>query len=203
MKINNFIIPKKNLNSKFKYGLKFIPERVLNKYFDYMLVIMRKNFKDKNFYNICFKKSIGFNNFTLNEEKFKEFINFLNSFYRTLWNEKRYDEFIIDEENKKVVLTILDETHIKISSIKEEIRVFFILNKEEFMEYILSLDSIYREGKITNNLKNSNMNFIKKEDTNQLYLETLYVLLNNSIDGRDKERFNIISKEINRIKNKI
>lgn len=203
MKINNFIISKKNLNSKFKYGLKFIPERVLNKYSDYMLVIIRKNFKDKNFYNICFKKSIGFNNFTLNEEKFKEFINFLNSFYKTLWNEKKYDEFIIDDENRKIVLTILDETHIKISSVKEEMRVFFVLNKEEFMEYILSLDSIYREGKILNNLKNLNMNFIKKEETNQLYLETLYVLLNNSIDDRDRERFNIISKEINRIKNKI
>ncbi|KHO39789.1 hypothetical protein [Clostridium tetani] len=200
MKINNFVVSKKNLNSKFKYGLKFIPERVLNKYSDYMLVVLRKNFKNKEFYNICFKKTTGFNNFTFDEEKFKEFIDFLNNFYKSLWKGKREDEFTIDDENKKIVLTLLDEKHMKISSVKGENRVFFLLNKEEFKEYILSLDAIYRERKILNSLESTDIDFIKKEEKKELYLETLYILLNSSIDNRDEDRFNTISKEINRIK---
>lgn len=200
MKINNFVVSKSILNSKFKYGLKFIPERVLNKYSDYMLVVIGKNFKSEEFYNMCFKKSTSFNNFTFNEEKFKVYISFLKNFYKDLWNEKRDEEFISDNKNKKILLTILDEKHIKISAIKEEKRVFFLLNKEEFKEYILSLDAIYRERKILNSLKNKNIDFIKKEEKKKLYLETLYILLNGSIDNRNKESFNVISREINRIK---
>lgn len=200
MKINNFVVSKSILNSKFKYGLKFIPERVLNKYSDYMLVVIGKNFKSEEFYNMCFKKSTSFNNFTFNEEKFKGYISFLKNFYKDLWNEKRDEEFISDNKNKKILLTILDEKHIKISAIKEEKRVFFLLNKEEFKEYILSLDAIYIERKILNSLKNTNIDFVKKEEKKKLYLETLYILLNGSIDNRDKESFNIISREINRIK---
>ena len=200
MKINNFVVSKSILNSKFKYGLKFIPERVLNKYSDYMLVVIGRNFKSEEFYNMCFKKSTSFNNFTFNEEKFKVYISFLKNFYKDLWNEKRDEEFISDNKNKKILLTILDEKHIKISAIKEEKRVFFLLNKEEFKEYILSLDAIYRERKILNSLKNKNIDFIKKEEKKKLYLETLYILLNGSIDNRNKESFNVISREINRIK---
>lgn len=75
-----------------------------------------------------------------------------------------------------------------------------MLNKEEFKQYILSLDAIYRERKILNSLKSTDIDFIKKEEKKELYLETLYILLNSSIDNRDEDRFNTISKEINRIK---
>ncbi|MDU1443010.1 hypothetical protein [Clostridium cochlearium] len=198
MKIDNFVVSRNILNSKFKYGLKFTPERVLNKYSDYMLVVIKKNFRNKEFYNMCFKKSTGFNNFTFTKDKFKNFIDFLNNFYKGTWSEKKEEEFDID--NKKIILTILNDEHIKISSVKDENRVFFLLNKEEFREYILSLDAVYRERKILNNLKNTKIDYMKKEEKKELYLETLYILLNDSIDNKDENRFNIISKEINRIK---
>ncbi|NMA57467.1 MAG: two-component sensor histidine kinase, partial [Clostridium cochlearium] len=51
-----------------------------------------------------------------------------------------------------------------------------------------------------NNLKNTKIDYMKKEEKKELYLETLYILLNDSIDNKDENRFNIISKEINRIK---
>lgn len=205
MKISNFVLSRNTIDNRFKYGIKFVPEKVLNKYLDYMLVVLKKLNEREDGFNLTFKKDKLFNNIQLSTNEFKTYINMLYDFYNSLGEEKNVEvEFITKNSKDKIILTSLNDEHIKVCSVKqnfdEEKRVFFILMKEELIDYITSLNAVYRENEIQRNLNGVSKGFIRKSERDALYLQTLYIWANHALDNKDIKAFELISSEIKKIK---
>lgn len=205
MKISNFVLSRNTIDNRFKYGIKFVPEKVLNKYLDYMLVVLKKLNEKEDGFNLTFKKDKLFNNIQLSTNEFKTYINMLYDFYNSLGEEKNVEvEFITKNSKDKIILTSLNDDHIKVCSVKqnfdEEKRVFFILMKEELIDYITSLNAVYRENEIQRNLNGVSKGFIRKSERDALYLQTLYIWANQALDNKDIKAFELISSEIKKIK---
>ncbi|WP_125153024.1 hypothetical protein [Clostridium rectalis] len=201
MDINNFVLPKNALQNKFKYGIKFIPEKALNKYSHYMIVVVKSSLKGQGLYNICFKKNKNFNNYELNQNEFEEYINFLKSFHSHFQNKKRIsEEFFIKDKKQYITLSTLNDNYIKLCTEKEyeniKKRIFFVISKIELFQYINSLNAIYAELKMSKKLCNINNYFLVKKEKNKLYLNTLYILADEALDRKDRETFYMISREI-------
>lgn len=205
MKISNFVLSRNTIDNRFKYGIKFVPEKVLNKYLDYMLVVLKKINEKEDGFNLTFKKDKLFNNMQLSTNEFKTYINMLYDFYNSLGEEKNVEvEFIAKNSKDKIILTSLNDDHIKVCSVKqnfdEEKRVFFILMKEELIDYITSLNAVYRENEIQRNLNGVSKGFIRRSERDALYLQTLYIWANQALDNKDAKAFELISTEIKKIK---
>ncbi|WP_097027523.1 hypothetical protein [Clostridium peptidivorans] len=205
MKISNFVLSRNTIDNRFKYGIKFVPEKVLNKYLDYMLVVLKKLNEKEYGFNLTFKKDKLFNNIQLSTNEFKTYINMLYDFYNSSEKEENFEvEFIAKNSKDKIILTSLNDNHIKVCSIKEnfngEKRVFFILMKEELIDYITSLNAVYRENQIQRNLDGVSKEFIRKSERDALYLQTLYIWTNQALDNKDIEAFEVLSSEIKKIK---
>lgn len=205
MKISNFVLSRNKIDNRFKYGIKFVPEKVLNKYLDYMLVVLKKVNEEEDGFNLTFKKDKLFNNIQLSNNEFKTYINMLYDFYNSLGKEENVEvEFIAKNSKDKIMITSLDDEHVKICSIKEnfseEKRVFFMLMKEELVDYITSLNAIYRENQIQRNLDGVSKGFLRKSDRDALYLQALYIWANQALDNKDSKAFELISSEIKKIK---
>lgn len=205
MKISNFVLSRNTIDNRFKYGIKFVPEKVLNKYLDYMLVVLKKLNEKEDGFNLTFKKDKLFNNIQLSSNEFKTYINMLYDFYNSSEKEESLEvEFIARNSKDKIILTSLNDDHIKVCSIKEnfseEKRVFFILMKEELIDYITSLNAVYRENEIQRNLNGVSKGFIRKSEREALYLQTLYIWANQALDNKDIKSFELISSEIKKIK---
>lgn len=211
MEINNFTLSNHYKSEKFKYGMKLIPNKSLNRLTDNLIVYIEKNVVGKDKYNICFKKKIDYNlacnSYRLSRKKFEEYILFLTEFNGKYCNDKNNieDEFIIEDENK-IIITSLNKKYIKISSIGSNndslTKIFFTLLKEELSIYIAALKKILREVKVDNSLSYQMeylINPINKKERDKLYLEALYAFANSILDNGNREAFNLISKEINRI----
>jgi hypothetical protein len=205
VKISNFVLSRNTIDNRFKYGIKFVPEKTLNKYLDYMLVVLKKLNEKEDGFNLTFKKDKLFNNIQLSTNEFKTYINMLYDFYNSLGEEKNVEvEFITKNSKDKIILTSLNDDYIKVCSVKqnfdEEKRVFFILMKEELIDYITSLNALYRENQIQRNLNGVSKDFIRKSERDALYLQTLYIWTNQALDNKDIKAFELLSSEIKKIK---
>ncbi|WP_027624102.1 hypothetical protein [Clostridium lundense] len=201
MKINNFVLPKNTLGNRFKYGVKFIPERTLNKYLDYILFVVKNDHVGKEVYNLCFKRGDIFNNIVFSQNNLEKYIEFLTNAYKNVFsNNLNIEEFSI-KEGQKIIISSLNENYLKICSVKEGIdssqkRVFFVFSKKELGEYLVALTALYREIKIVKELEKPNKCFLRQKEKDNLYLNALYVFLNDALDRRDKQMFELLSQEI-------
>lgn len=203
MKISNFVLPKNTLGSRFKYGVKFIPERTLNKYLDYILFVVKNDHIGKEVYNLCFKRGNTFNNIIFSQNNLEEYIKFLGNVYENVfYNNLNIEEFSI-KEGQKIIISSLNENYLKICSVKEgidsSVRVFFVFSKEELGEYLAALTALYRETKIIKELEKPNKCFLRQKEKDKLYLNTLYIFLDDALDRRDKQMFELLSEEIKKI----
>lgn len=205
MKISNFVLSRNKIDNRFKYGIKFVPEKTLNKYLDYMLVVLKRLNEKEDGFNLTFKKDKLFNNIQLSANEFKTYINMVYDFYNSSEKEEGLEaEFITKNLNARINFTSLNDNYIKVCSIKESLngekRVFFILMREEFIEYITSLNALYRENQIQRNLNGESKEFIRKSEKNAIYLQALYIWINQALDNKDIKAFELLSSEIKKIK---
>lgn len=202
VEINNFVLPNNALGNRFKLGVRFTPDRTLNRYLDYILFVVKNDFKGEELYNLCFKKGRKFNNFTLTRDSFQEYLSFLKSIDDCEYSpeNKIYKEFIAKGEKQKIIISSLNEDYFKVCSVKEAEKVFFVLTREEIVEHLCALYSIYREKVLVDKLNKSSNNFLKVNEKNEIYLNALNILINDALDRNDKNTFNILCKEISKFK---
>lgn len=203
MDIDNFTLPNSISKSKFKYGIKFIPERVLNKKVDYILIIIKTEFDNSETYSLCFRKGSKFINVELNYKDFKEYKEFLEKCGKYIYCNNNIDEvFKLHKQRKNINIKSLNNEYFKLSCRKEDGNIFFSLGKDELEEFIQATLTIFRERNIVNKLHDVRLDFLSVENKNELYLKVLYVLLDNALDLKDKKRFNVICREINKLRNR-
>nr|WP_241393025.1 IDEAL domain-containing protein [Clostridium tetanomorphum] len=170
-----------------------------------MLFVAKNDFKGQEVYNLCFKRSNEFNNFVFTQNKFTHYINFLKKVYFNVKNSLDIEEEFLVKEGQKIVISSLNENYLKICSIKENkisnSRVFFVLSKEEIGEYLIALNAFYRERRIVEELNKTTTGFLRKIEKDKLYLNALYILINEALDSRNENMFKILSKEIKRFTN--
>lgn len=213
MEISSYTLSRDNEGEKFEYGIKLMPHRTLDKFTDSMVISKEKSVVNKDIYNICFKRRQGvkvvLNNFTLNEECFKQYIDFLINFNKSFdsIDENIESEFIINNGDK-IIISSLNKDYIKISSEKvgnsSLNKVFFTLFKTELQAYIKVLKSIYSKEETVSSLgyqMSYLINPLSKAERDSLYLEALYVFIDNALENRNKYAFDMLSREVQRILN--
>jgi hypothetical protein len=200
MEISKFILPK--IEDDSSYQIKLIPDKVLNKMTDYIIV----SFNDLINCNLSFKKNINRqiidNQYSLTRDELKRYINFLNKINNRFMNNEHieYKEFII-KNGEKIVINSLNQDCVKMCSIKNNVdkqnRNFFVLFKDEFTTYIKVLKQVYFGNKPKIKYDSEIfLNPITKKERDEIYLEALYVFANGALDLKDKRRFEAISSEI-------
>ncbi|GAA0719257.1 hypothetical protein GCM10008905_07020 [Clostridium malenominatum] len=202
MEINNFVLPKNALGNRFKFGIRFIPDRALNRYLDYILFVVKNDFKGEELYNLCFKAGRKFNNFIFDKNSFEGYLSFLKTIDGSEYSpeNKISKEFLIKGDEQKVIISSLNEKYFKVLSVKGEEKVFFVLTKEEIMQHLHALSSLYREKIMAEKLSKPLNNFLREYEKKEIYLGALNILLNDALDRNDKEKFIILSNEINKMK---
>lgn len=211
MEINSFILPKYSKGEKFEYGVKLIPSRTLDRLTDSLVISVEKSVKGNELFNICFKKRqnghLAVNKFVLTEAQFKNYINFLTKFIgKNNKVEKNIKTEFTIENGGKIITSSLNEDYMKISSVKVEqdslAKVFFTLLKTEMLAYIEALKDVYLGKEITS-LLTYNMGYlitpIRKKERDKIYLESLYIFIDYALDHRNRELFELLSKEVQRI----
>ncbi len=210
MEINNFILPNYSKGDNFEYGIKIVPKRIPDRLTDSIIVSIEKNIKGKNRYNLCFKRKRDLkvinNSYSLSKEVFREYISFLVEFANELNGENKNNKEFNIKNQGKIIISSLNKEYIKISSIKvinnSSVRVFFTLSEKELLTYINVLKDIYLEKCINNYLiyqMNYLVNPLTKEERKNLYIGALYAFADSALDNRDKNRFDMLSKEIRKI----
>lgn len=210
MEINNFILPNYSKGDNFEYGIKIVPKRIPDRLTDSIIVSIEKNIKGKNRYNLCFKRKreleVINNSYSLSKEVFREYISFLVEFTNELNGENKNNKEFNIKNQGKIIISSLNKEYIKISSIKvinnSSVRVFFTLSEKELLTYINVLKDIYLEKCINNYLiyqMNYLVNPLTKEERKNLYIGALYAFADSALDNRDKNRFDMLSKEIRKI----
>lgn len=210
MEINNFILPNYSKGDNFEYGIKIVPKRIPDRLTDSIIVSIEKNIKGKNRYNLCFKRKRDLevinNSYSLSKEVFREYISFLVEFANELNGENKNNKEFNIKNQGKIIISSLNKEYIKISSIRvnnnSSVRVFFTLSEKELLTYINVLKDIYLEKCINNYLiyqMNYLVNPLTKEERKNLYIDALYAFADSALDNRDKNRFDMLSKEIRKI----
>lgn len=210
MEINNFILPNYSKDDNFEYGIKIVPKRIPDRLTDSIIVSIEKNIKGKNRYNLCFKRKRDLevinNSYSLSKEVFREYISFLVEFANELNGENKNNKEFNIKNQGKIIISSLNKEYIKISSIRvndnSSVRVFFTLSEKELLTYINVLNDIYLEKCINNYLiyqMNYLVNPLTKEERKNLYIGALYAFADSALDNRDKNRFDMLSKEIRKI----
>lgn len=200
MEISNFVLSKRE--DDFSYQIKLIPNKVLNKMTDYIIV----SFDDLINCNLSFKKNVNReiidNQYSLTKDELERYINFLNGINDKLVNNEHIDfrEFNI-KDGEKIVINSLKRNCVKMCSIKndkdKQSRNFFVLFKDELAAYIKVLKKVYFGDKPAVKYDSEFLlNPITKKERDEIYLEALYVLANGTLDLKDKEKFEVISSEI-------
>ncbi|AYD39974.1 hypothetical protein D4Z93_05375 [Clostridium fermenticellae] len=200
MEISNFILSK--VEDDFSYQIKLIPNKVLNKMTDYIIV----SFDDLINCSLSFKKNVNReiidNQYSLTKNELEKYINFLNRINDKLTHDEHIDlqEFRI-KDGEKIVINSLKRNCIKMCSIKNgedrQSRNFFVLFKDELAAYIKVLKKVYFGDKPA---AKYNSEFllkpITKKEYDEIYLEALYVMADGALDLKDKEKFEVISSKI-------
>lgn len=212
MESNNFISLSREKDKKLLFGIKMVPDKAMDRLTDNLVIYIEKRVNHWDRYYLAFRKkcsnSILTNSYLLTKKALKSYIDFLQNFYDNfdLAKEVTCPEFRFDSSGY-VSLKVLHSNFLKVSSVKTDaapvMNLFFVLNKNELISYINKMKSIYTGKEIDTyfNLSFSNMCDLKthtltKREKDSLYINTLYLLADNSLDLKDKKAFNVISKEI-------
>lgn len=203
MEVSNFILSKKN--DDFLYRVKLVPNKVLNKMTDYIIVSVDDSINC----NLSFKKNINRetinNQYSLTKDELKRYINFLNKINHKLINDISIESEEFNVENgEKIVIDSLNENCIKMCSIKNygsnQKRNFFMLFKDELTIYIKVLEQIYFGNRpVVKYDSQFLLNPITKKERDEIYLEALYVFANGALDLKNRANFDAISREIRNI----
>ena len=202
MDMSDFIVSNTKEHNGFKYGIKLVPKRAMDKFVDSILVLARKKINEHSRYKISFKKRCGFktvlNDFELEEKDFLNYIKFLTNFKTS---NNKSEKFQVENFNI-LELTFLNKEMIKISVEKDSTRLFFSISISELEFYINMLKNIYSD-----NMKNPSiyyMNYIinplMKKEREKLYSEVLYTLIDGALDNKNKELFNSLCKELKSVR---
>lgn len=213
MESNNFISLLHKDDKKLLFGIKMIPDRAMDRLTDNLLIYIEKCLNHWDKYFIIFKKKcrndIRINSYGLTKKGLKSYIDFLQNFYE---NFDFIDNNICTNFNfgniGTVSLKILHSNFLKITSSKTDnaalsFNLFFVLSKKELLSYITKLKAIF-SGKEIESYFNTSFNNISclmthpltKKEKDSFYINTLYLLADNSLDLKDKKAFSNISKEI-------
>ncbi|NMM64759.1 hypothetical protein HBE96_19315 [Clostridium sp. P21] len=213
MKINNFVLYGNSEKDSFAYGTKFIPKRTLNKSTDFMIASVEKHVSGKDTYSILFKKhsnsKVHTNSYNFTKGDFKKYIDFLTEFtIDMIDNKSNLEKNFIVNGQVQITLNSLNKEYVKICAIKQKenyiSRIFFTLLKKELLTYINILKNIYLGKEIVSSLcyeMGFLINPLSKQERDDLYLNTLYILADSALDTRNEMVFNSISREIQKVLN--
>ncbi|KOR23789.1 hypothetical protein [Clostridium sp. L74] len=181
------------------------------------------------YFGRTYKGKLIENKFYMFKEDLKVYIHFLKDFYNVLRLNinKKLDtvHYFLIKDQGEICMSLIGENYVKLASEdNNKTRVFFILNREELSYYIKIMENIYYERDIingldylktsldnTNSTNHSQRNNEKKvnkdyvlsqKEKNNLYLQTLNILMNKALDKKDKKAFYYISNQIKKYNEK-
>ncbi|WP_368488584.1 IDEAL domain-containing protein [Clostridium sp. BJN0013] len=202
MDISDFIVSDRKEHNGFKYGIKLIPKRAMDKFVDSILILARKNINGHSKYKISFKKRCGFktilNDFELEEKDFLNYIKFLTNFKTS---NNKSEKFQVENFNS-IELTFLNKEMIKISVEKDSTRLFFSISITELEFYIgmlknMNLDNV---GKSSIYYMNYIIEPLMKKEREKLYTEILYTLIDGALDNKNEKLFSSLCKELKSVR---
>lgn len=175
------------------------------------------------YFGRTYKGKLIENKFYMFKEDLKVYIHFLKDFYNVLRLNinKKSDivHYFLIKDQGEICMSLIGENYVKLASEdNNKTRVFFILNREELSYYIKIMENIYYERDIingldylktpldntnsTNHSQRNNENKVNKDyvlsqkEKNNLYLQTLDILMNKALDKKDKKAFYYISNQM-------
>jgi len=181
------------------------------------------------YFGRTYKGKLIENKFYMFKEDLKVYIHFLKDFYNVLRLNvnKKSDivHYFLIKDQGEICMSLIGENYVKLASEdNNKTRVFFILNREELSYYIKIMENIYYERDIingldylktpldnTNSTNHSQRNNEKKvnkdyvlsqKEKNNLYLQTLNILMNKALDKKDKKAFYYISNQMKKYNDK-
>ncbi|WP_409069664.1 hypothetical protein ACFLKB_09805 [Clostridium sp. FAM 1755] len=181
------------------------------------------------YFGRTYKGKLIENKFYMFKEDLKVYIHFLKDFYNVLRLNinKKSDivHYFLIKDQGEICMSLIGENYVKLASEdNNKTRVFFILNREELSYYIKIMENIYYERDIingldylktpldnTNSTNHSHRNNEKKvnkdyvlsqKEKNNLYLQTLNILMNKALDKKDKKAFYYISNQMKKYNEK-
>ncbi len=181
------------------------------------------------YFGRTYKGKLIENKFYMFKEDLKVYIHFLKDFYNVLRLNinKKSDivHYFLIKDQGEICMSLIGENYVKLASKdNNKTRVFFILNREELSYYIKIMENIYYERDIingldylktpldnTNSANHSQRNNEKKvnkdyvlsqKEKNNLYLQTLNILMNKALDKKDKKAFYYISNKMKKYNEK-
>ncbi|MDF2879787.1 MAG: hypothetical protein K0R54_344 [Clostridiaceae bacterium] len=194
-------------SKKISYGMELVPQRALNKLTDKLKIYHHKYINGKDSYCICFCRKLDGElnkiSIDLNYDKLQQYTLFIKNYLLQC----KSNESIFNAGNSEIInIKSLDKSHVKlVCNTTNGLKVFFSLHRYELKSYLKILESIlnHREHE---NYANTNLDFIaerilypiKKCEKDKLYLNALYAFADGALDKKDKELFQVISKEINK-----
>lgn len=213
MESNNFISLSREDDKKLFFGIKMVPDKAMDRLTDSLSIYIEKCLNHWDKYYIIFKKKcsndIRVNSYGLTKKGLRSYIDFLQNFYEDYDSVNNNISSNFNFGNIGTVsLKILHSNYLKITSRKSDdaipsLNLFFVLGKKELLSYITKLKAIFSGKEIENYFESSfnKMSCITtqpltKKEKDSLYINTLYLLADNSLDLKDKKAFSNISKEI-------
>ncbi|MDS1004316.1 hypothetical protein P9J83_12520 [Clostridium sporogenes] len=181
------------------------------------------------YFGRTYKGKLIENKFYMFKEDLKVYIHFLKDFYNVLRLNinKKSDivHYFLIKDQGEICMSLIGENYVKLASEdNNKTRVFFILNREELSYYIKIMENIYYERDIINGLdylktpldntnstnhnQRNNENKVNKDyvlsqkEKNNLYLQTLNILMNKALDKKDKKAFYYISNQMKKYNEK-
>lgn len=181
------------------------------------------------YFGRTYKGTLIENKFYMFKEDLKVYIHFLKDFYNVLRLNinKKSDivHYFLIKDQGEICMSLIGENYVKLASEdNNKTRVFFILNREELSYYIKIMENIYYERDIingldylktpldntnsTNHSQRNNENKVNKDyvlsqkEKNNLYLQTLNILMNKALDKKDKKAFYYISNQMKKYNEK-
>lgn len=205
MESNNFITLSHNESKKFLFGIKMIPEKVMDRFTDSFIISIEKNLHHWDKYNIIFKKrcsnDVSINSYVLTKKTLKSYIDFLQDFAENFdsCDNNTCSVFPVDNQGE-ITLKVLHSTCLKLSSTnlngESSFNLFYVLKKNELLIYIKKLKALYSGKEIDSYMSLLDIHFLTKKEKDSLYINTLFILADSSLDLKDKKSFNIITNEI-------
>ncbi|NEZ46842.1 hypothetical protein FDF74_06395 [Clostridium niameyense] len=197
-------------NNELIYGVELKNNKALNKYIDKIKILHHKHVLGEEYFELCFNRlyrgKVIKNKFYLLRNELILYIFFLKNFNNILRHltkkEVNIEHDFLFKDQGKIVLSSIGEEFVKLSNeVYGGKRIFFILDKDEFSQYIDLLEKIYYKK---NNLDmgyyiNNTRYILSKEEKNKLYLDALYAFADEALDKKDKSGFYSICNEIKKL----
>lgn len=197
-------------NNELVYGVEFKTNKALNEYTDKIKILHHKHVLGEEYFELCFNRvyrgKLIKNKFYLLRNEFILYVFFLKNFNNILKHltkkEVNIEHDFLFKDQGRIVLSLIGEKFVKLSNeMYTGKRIFFILDKEEFSQYIDLLEKIYYEQNNLDmkNCVNNTGYILSKEEKNKLYLDALYAFADEALDRKDESGFYSICNEIKKL----